>query len=129
MRRIKFLLVFVFLLVGTLTLFGLTNDKYRKSPLAWECLRYTGTQIMVNPLVLLNSNNWTSMLSDPQEYCLAGYDLCAICFDSFKVTPNEAKQILYDYVRAFGYLPAHGAAVYASGNGTKYIVVYKTMEE
>lgn len=130
MKRLKFLLVFVFLLVVTLTVFAFTNDKYRSSPQTWQCLRYTGTQSLIDPSVLLNSLNWTSMLEDPQMYCYAGYDLCAICFDPFKVTPNEARQILYDYVRYNGYtLPPHGANIYALGSGLKYIVVYKTMEE
>lgn len=125
MKRLKFLLVFAFLSVGTLTVMSFTNKKYHKSALIWGCLQYNGPQPMSTPLSILYSSNWSNMLVPPFPYCSGGYDLCAICFDNLTTTPNEAMQILYDYYVTNESFPPNGGAIY--GFDGKMVVVYKKM--
>lgn len=126
MKRLKFLMAFVFLLVGTLTLLSFTNHKYRKEALTTQCLKYIGPHDYLLDYHILQSVNWTSAFTHPEEYCMSGPYLCAICYDSFSTTPNQARQILYDYYRNVGHLPVDGAVIF--GLNGKSIVVYKTIE-
>ncbi|SMC54593.1 hypothetical protein [Pedobacter africanus] len=120
MKRIKFLLVFVFLLVGTLTVLALSNKGHHKSVLTTECLRYQGVQ-PATPISILDPINWSSMLSNPGVFCNDGDFLCAICFDNFQMTPSEARQILSNYQLAHGTLPLHGQSI---SNGGRQVTVY-----
>lgn len=121
MKRLKFLLVFVFLLVGTLTVMSFTNDKYRKSSTAWQCLRYTGPQPILSGTEILNPSYWTTMLQNPFPTCDGGYDLCAMCFDNFTLPVSDARQALYDYFRDNDAFPPNGGAIFYNG---KMIQVY-----
>lgn len=123
MKRLKFLLVFVFLLVGTLTVFAFTNNKYHKQILGIQCLRYTGPQILNPPyLVLLEPAYWTTIVENPFSICNGGEDICAICFENSQVTPTQARQILWEYYRDHGFYPPNGNSIsHVSG---KVIWVY-----
>lgn len=128
MKRVKFLLVFVFLLVGTLTVLAFTSDKYHKHALAIQCLRYTGPQIVFPPYTeLLQAGYWSTQLGNPSPNpCNIGEDICAICFDNTQLTANEARQILWEYYRDHGFWPASGTPIIISG---KVVWVYtKTIE-
>lgn len=123
MKRLKFLLVFVLMLVGTFTVLAFTSDKFHRGTLIRECLMYEGTH---HPAILaaeiVNSDNWTPMPQFPNLYCPGGFYLCAICFDNSQVTQFEAMDILRYYYQTNGSLPAHGQTIY--GPGGKLVTVY-----
>jgi hypothetical protein len=127
MRRLKFLLVFVFLLVGTLIVFAFTNDKYRQSTLALQCLKYNATNNPVYPPDLVNPWNWTSTFGSPSPSCIGGTLLCGICFDTINTTAAQATQLLYEYHRATGSFPLHGQTIF--GLNGQSVTVYKTEVE
>lgn len=124
MKRVKFLMIYVFLLAGSLTMLAFTSDKYHKSPLALQCLSYTGPLVPFSSSDILNPLNWSPMTGTPNTYCDGlSFDLCAICFENTTMTANEARQILYDYYRENNEsFPTHGS--FASNYSGKKVWVY-----
>lgn len=120
MKRLKFLLVFVFLLVGTLTVFAFTNGKYHKA-VFWECLKYNGPQ-PGSPISYENSTNWSAYFGSVSSLCRGGWELCAICFDNFSTTPSMAREVLINYYLDNGSLPLHGQTIV--GYGGHLVTVY-----
>lgn len=123
MKRIKFLLVFVFLLVGTLTVLAFSSDKYHTSTLSPQCIGFNGYQRPIDAIDLLDENNWSPISGHPAASCDDGPDLCGICFDNFSVTADEAREILFDYYDYYGIIPAHDSPIF--GAGGKVIWVYR----
>lgn len=120
MKRLKFLIVFVFLLVGTLTVMAFTNNNYRKQAVIMQCLKYTGP-VPARPIYIVNFSNWTSFGGGVHNLCPDGWELCAICFDTFDTTQGQALQMVADHYREYGTLPSHGSTI------TNYMGSYVTV--
>lgn len=130
MKRVKFLLAFVFLLVGTLTVLALSNDRHQKSAAGVQCLRYTGPQpVDTYSLWITNPVYWEPNYVQPNIFCGDGWALCVICFDTASTSANEARQLLYDYYELHGSLPISGQTI-TNFYGTKQATVHlKDIEE
>ncbi|WP_316812911.1 hypothetical protein [Pedobacter heparinus] len=111
MKRVKFLLVFAFLLVGALTVLAFTNDNYRKQAMLMQCLKYNGP-VPATASSIVNSANWSTVIGIPNLLCRGGWELCAICFDNGTTTPAQATFILSEHVRVYGALPSHVQTIY-----------------
>lgn len=120
MKKVKLLLVFVFFLVGTLTVLAFASGKYHKAPMFTECLKYTGPRPS-NPFDLIDPGNWTSTFETPYISCRGGWDICIICFDNFNTTPQQAREILFDYCLDHGF-PGHGQSIFTFDG--KSVTVY-----
>ncbi|MNY47516.1 hypothetical protein D3C86_1827930 [compost metagenome] len=122
MKRVKFLLVFVFLLVGTLTVLAVTSNKYRKSALILQCLIYQGPQ-PISSSDIIDSGYWNPIPLNPAgNYCRGGETLCGICYDTNNTTADQARDAVYDYYVDNGLFPSHGVTIL--GNNGKMVTVY-----
>ncbi|SMC88678.1 hypothetical protein SAMN04488524_3219 [Pedobacter africanus] len=114
-------MVFVLLLVGTLTVFALSSDSYRKHAVFQECIKYNGPQNPVFPTDILEQNNWNSLIGNPFPYCFGGSKLCAICFENMNLTPADARWILYDYYIMNASFPMNGSPITDSNGNTIWV--------
>lgn len=129
MKRLKFLLAFAFLLVGTLTALAFTSDSYHKV-IGSTCLKWNKSEDPTynNRAQLLDPANWVSMSAPPlpdfYNTCNGIDELCAICFQAISTTPAQARGLLYNYFEQTGYFPPN-THILAGPNGQRTQVYLK----